>query len=72
VNVTLRQHYPDALEDLTLTEEYFIAKSHPVGVVVKLRPGGQTSPYLLYFTLLPSASFHRFRADARAARVFQY
>jgi hypothetical protein len=44
VNVTLCQHYPDALEDLTLTEEYLIAKSHPVGVVLKLRPGGQTSP----------------------------
>jgi hypothetical protein len=44
VNVTLCQHYPDALKDLTLTEEYFIAKTHPVGVVVKLRPGGQTSP----------------------------
>lgn len=44
VNVTLCQHYPDALKDLTLTEEYLVAKSHPVGVVVKLRPGGQTSP----------------------------
>jgi hypothetical protein len=44
VNVTLCQHYPDALKELTLTEEYLIAKSHPVGVVVKLRPGGQTSP----------------------------
>ncbi|KAJ5216643.1 uncharacterized protein N7498_003050 [Penicillium cinerascens] len=37
-------HYPGALKDLTLTEEYLIAKSHPVGVVVKLRPRGQTSP----------------------------
>lgn len=44
INVTLCQHYPEALKDLTLTEEYLIAKSHPVGVVVKLRPGGQTSP----------------------------
>lgn len=44
MNVTLCQHYPDALKELTLTEEYLIAKSHPVGVVVKLRPGGQTSP----------------------------
>lgn len=43
VNVTLCQHYPNALEDLTLTEEYLIAKSHPVGVVLKLRLGGQTS-----------------------------
>lgn len=44
VNVTLCQHYPDALKDLTLTEEYLIAKSHPVGVIVKLRPGGHKSP----------------------------
>ncbi|KAJ5318263.1 hypothetical protein N7476_004683 [Penicillium atrosanguineum] len=44
MNVTLCQHYPEALKDLTLTEEYIIAMSHPVGVVVKLRPGGQTSP----------------------------
>lgn len=44
VNVTLCQHYPDALKDLTITEEYLIAKSHPVGLVIKLRPGGQTSP----------------------------
>lgn len=44
VNVTLCQHYPNALKDLTLPEEYLIAKSHPVGVVVKLRPGGQASP----------------------------
>lgn len=41
--MALCQHYPDALKDLTLTEEYLIAKSHPVGVIVKLRPGGQTS-----------------------------
>lgn len=39
VNVTLCQHYPDELEDLTLSEEYLIAKCHPLGVVVKLRPG---------------------------------
>jgi hypothetical protein len=44
INVALCQHYPDALKDLTLTEEYLIAKSHPVGVLVKLRPGGQPSP----------------------------
>lgn len=44
VNVTLCQHYPHELEDLTLSEEYLIAKSHPLGVVVKLRPGGRSSP----------------------------
>lgn len=32
------------LNDLTLPEEYLIARSHPVGVVLKLRPGGQSSP----------------------------
>ncbi|KAF7585750.1 hypothetical protein BBP40_010165 [Aspergillus hancockii] len=44
VNVTLCQHYPSILSDLTLPEEYLIAKSHPVGAVLKLRPGGQSSP----------------------------
>jgi hypothetical protein len=31
VNVSLCQHYPQELEDLTLLEEYLIAKCHPVG-----------------------------------------
>jgi hypothetical protein len=44
INVTLCQNYPEALTDLTLTEKYLIAKSHPVGVVLKLRPGGRSSP----------------------------
>lgn len=43
LNVTLCQHYPELLRDLTLTEEYLIAKSHPVGVILKLRPGGRSS-----------------------------
>lgn len=50
INVTLCQNYPEALTDLTLTEEYLIAKSHPVGVVLKLRPGGRSSP-ASYFAL---------------------
>ncbi|KAJ5962197.1 hypothetical protein N7501_007138 [Penicillium viridicatum] len=29
-------HYPDVLQDLTHTEEYLIAKSHPVGVVLTI------------------------------------
>lgn len=44
INVTFCQHYPAVLDGLTLTEEYLIAKSHPVGVVLKLRPGGRASP----------------------------
>ncbi|KAJ5198759.1 uncharacterized protein N7498_007876 [Penicillium cinerascens] len=48
INVVLCQHYPEALKDLTLTEEYLIAKSHPVGVVLKLRPGGRSSPASYY------------------------
>lgn len=39
-----RVEYPTALEDLTLTEQCLIAKCHPVGVVLKLRPGGRASP----------------------------
>jgi hypothetical protein len=44
VNVTMCQHYPSALEDLTVVEECFIAKCHPVGTILKLRPGGHSSP----------------------------
>lgn len=43
VNVTLCQDYPSVLDDLTLTEECVIAKCHPLGVIVKLRPGGRRS-----------------------------
>jgi hypothetical protein len=32
------------LEDLTTIEECLIAKSHPVGTILKLRPGGYSSP----------------------------
>jgi hypothetical protein len=38
------QAYPSALEDLTAIEECLIAKCHPVGVILKLRPGGHSSP----------------------------
>lgn len=43
VNLTLCQDYPSVLDDLTLTEECVIARCHPLGVIVKLRPGGQRS-----------------------------
>jgi hypothetical protein len=42
--VTLCQHYPSNFEDLTPVEECLIAKSHPLGIVLKLRPGGHSSP----------------------------
>lgn len=44
MNVSLCQHYPVALDGLTLTEECLIAKSHPIGVVLKLRPGHRSTP----------------------------
>ena len=44
VNVTMCQDYPSALEDLTAVEECLIARCHPVGTVLKLRPGGRASP----------------------------
>jgi hypothetical protein len=44
VNVITCQAYPSALEDLTLIEECLIAKCYPVGVILKLRPGGHSSP----------------------------
>ncbi|KAF5857657.1 hypothetical protein ETB97_005478 [Aspergillus alliaceus] len=36
--------YPSTLEGLTLTEEYVVIKCHPLGAVLKLRPGGRSSP----------------------------
>jgi hypothetical protein len=44
VNVSMCQHYPSALEDLTPAEECLIAKCHPVGTILKLRPGDHASP----------------------------
>jgi uncharacterized protein DUF6570 len=44
INVTMCQHYPSALEGLTSVEESLIAKCHPVGTILKLRPGGRSSP----------------------------
>jgi hypothetical protein len=44
VNVTMCQDYPSALEDLTPVEECLIAKCHPIGTIIKLRPGGRASP----------------------------
>ena len=44
VNVTTCQNYPSVLEDLTTVEECLIAKCHPVGTILKLRPSGRSSP----------------------------
>src|SRR5467141_658288 len=44
VNVTLCQNYPAALKDLTVVEECLIARCHPVGTILKLRPGGRHAP----------------------------
>ncbi len=44
VNVTMCQHYPAELEDLTLMEEYAIARSHPIGTILKLKPNGARNP----------------------------
>ena len=43
VNITTCQHYLPALKDLTPVEECLIAKCHPLGTILKLRPGGHTS-----------------------------
>lgn len=40
VNVTFCEDFPAELDDLTLTEQYAIARSHPVGTILKLRPNG--------------------------------
>jgi hypothetical protein len=51
VNVVMCGDYPAILEDLTLVEECVIARRHPVGSILKLRPGNRQSPsnyYALY------------------------
>jgi hypothetical protein len=44
VNVTMCQDYPTELEDHTLMEEYTIARCHPIGTILKLRPNGVRNP----------------------------
>jgi hypothetical protein len=44
INVTFCQHYPDILNDLTLTEECLIARYHPIASILKLRPNGSSTP----------------------------
>ena len=44
VNVVMCHDYPAVLKDLTLVEECVIARRHPVGSIVKLRPGNRWSP----------------------------
>jgi hypothetical protein len=44
INVTVCQHYPAALEGLTAIEECLIAICHPVGRILKSRPGERSSP----------------------------
>ena len=44
VNVVMCHDYPAVLKDLTLVEECVIARRHPVGSIVMLRPGNRWSP----------------------------
>jgi hypothetical protein len=44
VNMTMCQNYPAVLESLTPVEECLIARCHPLGIILKLRPGGHASP----------------------------
>jgi hypothetical protein len=41
VNVVMCDDYPAVLKDLTLVEECVIARRHPVGSILKLRPGNR-------------------------------
>jgi hypothetical protein len=43
-NVTMCPDYPAELEELTLMEEYVIARSHPIGTILKLKPNGIRNP----------------------------
>jgi len=48
VNVLMCGDYPDILKDLTVIEEAVIARRHPVGSILKLRPGNRRSPSNYY------------------------
>jgi uncharacterized protein DUF6570 len=48
MNVSLCQEYPPALEDLTFVEECLIARCHPLGFIIKLRPGGRPASVNYY------------------------
>ncbi|KAN0076457.1 hypothetical protein V8E54_006599 [Elaphomyces granulatus] len=48
VNVLTCDDYPEALKDLTFIEEAVIARRHPVGSILKLRPGKCRSPSSYY------------------------
>ncbi|KAN0083232.1 hypothetical protein V8E54_002320 [Elaphomyces granulatus] len=48
VNVVMCHDYPDALKNLTIVEEAVIARRHPVGSILKLRPGNCRSPSSYY------------------------
>jgi hypothetical protein len=50
VNVTLCQDYPTSLENLTFVEECLIARCHPIGLIIKLRPKGQAA-FVNYYGL---------------------
>ena len=48
VNVTMCDDYPVVLKDLTFVEECVIARRHPIGSILKLRPGNRRSPSNYY------------------------
>jgi hypothetical protein len=44
VNVTFCQHYPNILDNLTLTKECLIVRCHPIALILKLCLNGSPSP----------------------------
>jgi len=48
MNVVMCENYPTVLKDLTLVEECVIARRHPIGRILKLRPGNRRSPSNYY------------------------
>jgi hypothetical protein len=43
MNVVMCDNYPAALKDLTFVEGCVIARRHPIGRILKLRPGNRRS-----------------------------
>lgn len=43
-NDTMCDQFPFELENLSVAEEYLIARSRPLGIILKLKPKGQPSP----------------------------
>jgi hypothetical protein len=58
---TVCQHYSPELEDLTLTEEYAVTRSHPIGIILKLKLNSFRNPVVFCVIVATYLLYHRIR-----------